>query len=272
MKFVGLLLIIGLVILGGLKLFSRKLLYFPTPVSKSRLAYLKTGFDQVREITIPIEEKRELHGWLINKDMENLPILFYFGGNAEEVSLNMEDFVQNLDANVVMVNYRGFGQSHGSPEEEALKSDSLAIYDAMAEKYNINPGRAVAWGRSIGSSMAAFLALERGLGRLIFTCPFDSIESVAANYYPGWLVGMVLKDTHRTIDFSSRITSSTLVLASKSDEVIPPKNTKNLYDSLTCPKKLVYIEGAGHNTISEFDAYYKAVNLFLAGADKEGEK
>ena len=268
MKFVGMMFIAGVVIFGGLKLFSRKLLYFPTPVSRSRLAYLKESFVQVKEISFSTGEKGHLHGWLIQKDMETLPTLFYFGGNAEEVSLNMEDFVQKLSANVVMVNYRGFGQSRGTPEEDSLKSDALAIYDAMAKKYNLIPGNTVAWGRSIGSSMAAFLALERGLSRLILTCPFDSIASVAAHYYPAWLVGMVLKDKHLTIDFSSRITAATLVLASRADEVIPPRNTLNLYKSLTCPKELVYIEGAGHNTISEFDAYYGAINRFLGSSGK----
>ena len=263
MKFVGVVFIAGIFILVGLKLFSRKLLYFPAPVSSSRLAYLKTGFDPVKEISIPIGNEEFLHGWLIQKDMENLPTLFYFGGNAEEVSLNMEDFVQKLSVNVVMVNYRGFGKSDGSPDEVSLKSDTLAIYDAMAKRYKITPDNAVAWGRSIGSSMACFLAVERGLGQLVLTCPFDSIASVAAHYYPKWLVKMVLKDTHQTIDFSFRITSATLVLASKTDEVIPSKNTMRLYESLTCPKELVYINGAGHNTISEFDEYYAAVNRFL---------
>jgi pimeloyl-ACP methyl ester carboxylesterase len=263
MKFIGLVLIVSIVMLVGLRLFSRKLLYFPTPVSRSQLAHVKKSFTRVKEITIPMEEKGILHGWLIQKDMKNLPTIFYFGGNAEEVSLNMDDFVQNLEANVVMVNYRGFGLSHGTPTEDGLKSDALVIYDALAEKYGITPVDAVAWGRSIGSSVASFLALKRGLSRLILTCPFDSIESVAANYYPKWLVGMVLKDTHRTIDFSSQIGAATLVLASKKDEVIPLENTLNLYESLNCPKQLVYIEGAGHNTISEFTEYYRVVNQFL---------
>ena len=268
MKSFGVVLIICIVLLVGLRFFSRKLLYFPDSVSKSRLDYLKKSFDGVKEISIPIGKKLSLHGWLIEKDMENLPVIFYFGGNAEEVSLNIEEFVQKLDANVVMVNYRGFGQSQGSPSETTMKSDALAIYDLMAERYNIPPGRAVAWGRSIGSSIACFLALERGLSRLMLTCPFDSIESVAASYYPRWLVGMVLEDKHRTIDFSSRIKASTLILAARADEVIPQKNTLELYGSLTCPKELLYIDGAGHNTISQFDAYYGAVNLFLGVTPK----
>jgi fermentation-respiration switch protein FrsA (DUF1100 family) len=267
MKFLGMVFLAGVLILVGLKLFSRKLLYFPVQVSQSRLAYLKENFDQVQEISVSIGEKGHVHGWLIQKDMKHLPTLFYFGGNAEEVSLNMEDFVQKLSANVVMVNYRGFGQSQGSPEEGSLKSDALAIYDAVAEKYRLSPGNAMAWGRSIGSSMAAFLAQERGLSGLILTCPFDSIASVAAHYYPAWLVKMVLRDKHLTIDFAPQITAATLVLASRDDEVIPPENTLNLYKSLTCPKELVYIDGAGHNTISEFDAYYGAINRFLGKVD-----
>ncbi|MBU0973381.1 MAG: hypothetical protein KKC20_22250, partial [Proteobacteria bacterium] len=135
MKFFGMMLLAGIVVLAGLKIFARKLLYFPSPVSNARLEYLKTSFEAVQEISIPIDKNGQLHGWLIQKDLARLPLVFYFGGNAEEVSLNVEEFVQKLDANVVLVNYRGFGQSVGSPSEAALKSDALAIYDAMAQKY-----------------------------------------------------------------------------------------------------------------------------------------
>ena len=37
--------------------------------------------------------------------------------------------------------------------------------------------------------------LKETLDQLILTCPFDSIENVAANFYPKVLVGLVLKDT-----------------------------------------------------------------------------
>lgn len=268
MKFMGFILVSGIVILGGFYFFSRKLLYFPASVGNARMEQMKTAFQEVREIRVSLAEGEVLHGWVIEKDMETLPMVFYFGGNAEEVSLNTEDFLSRLEANVVMVNYRGYGQSTGFPFEQALKSDALVLYDAMAEKYNLNPARVIAWGRSLGSSMASFLALERGLGGLILTCPFDSVEAVAAVYYPSWLVRLVLKDTHRTIDFSPDIKSSTLVLASREDEVIPLQNTLNLYESLTSPKHLVYIEGAGHNTISEFESYYGSVNQFLEKLQK----
>jgi len=252
-----------MVFLAGLYFFSRKLLYFPAPVSPDRLSYITANMPDVEEIQIPVENNVVLHGWFVQKDLARLPTLFYFGGNAEEVSANLEPYAAKLSANVVLVNYRGYGLSSGTPTETRLKSDALVIYDHMADRFGLDPAASAAWGRSLGSSMAAHLALERGLGRLILTCPFDSIQGVAAAYYPPWLVNLVLQDRHRTIDFSSRIRSSTLVLASRDDEVIPIDNTQKLFDSLTCPKKMVHIHGAGHNTISLFDDYYDHVNRFL---------
>lgn len=263
MKTMGLILILCLVVLGGLVLFSRKLLYFPAPLGPGRRDHVRSRFPDVEEIRVPAARGAVLHGWLLKKDREALPLVFYFGGNAEEVSLNLEDFQDRLNASVVLVNYRGYGGSTGTPKEDDLKADALAVYDFMAGRLGIDPARAAAWGRSLGSSMACYLALHRGLGRLILTCPFDSIENVAASVYPSWLVRMVLKDRHRTTDFSGQIRSRTLVLAAGRDEVIPGDSTRRLFESLSCEKEFVRIQGAGHNTISGFQDYFRGVNRFL---------
>ncbi len=255
----------------GLYFFSRKLLYFPAPVGNVRMAQLSELIERsrdqgpypIKELSLAVDKNINLQAWIIEKDIQTLPTIFYFGGNAEEVSLNMEEYLAHVDANIVLVNYRGFGASTGSPGEDDLKADALAVFDQLSAVHGLKPERCAVWGRSIGSSIASYLALERGLGKLILTCPFDSIEAVAAGFYPAWLVGLVLKDTHRTIDFSARITSDTLILAALEDEIIAPERTQALYDSLTCSREMVKIPGAGHNTISEFAGYYDAVNRFL---------
>ena len=265
MKIIGYLLLATLLFLCGLAVFSRRLLYFPAAMERGRLEYIQHHFNTVEEVTVPAQQGVVLHGWIIKKDMGNLPVVFYFGGNAEEVSLNLEAYRINLDANVILINYRGYGKSQGRPEEKALKADALAVYETMVSRYNLDVSRTVAWGRSIGSSMACYLASQKKLKGLILTCPFDSIEQVAAAYYPAWLVRLVLRDRHQTTDFSSTITAPTLILAAGQDEVIPRQRTLGLYDSLTCTKELVTIETAGHNTICGFNEYFPAVNRFLSG-------
>ena len=242
---------------------SRKLLYFPVKADPEYLAQITSRIPEAEAIRIPVGKKIVLHGWLVKKNPALLPTVFYFGGNAEEVSVNLKDFSDRLNANVILVNYRGYGQSSGSPTEDRLKSDALAIFDHMADRLGLDPARCAAWGRSLGSSMAAWLALERGVGKLILTCPFDSIQAVAGAYYPSWLVNLVLEDRHRTIDFARQITCPTLILVAPDDEVIPYRHTHRLYERLTGPKQLVPVHGAGHNTISSFDSYFKAVNTFL---------
>ena len=264
MKIIGTIIVFGLVLFGGLHLFSRKLLYFPTPLDRGRLDYIRNSFKGVEEISVPAAKGVVLHGWFMNRDAENLPTIFYFGGNAEEVSLNLEEYAVHLSARVILINYRGYGKSGGSPRENDLKADALAIYDALAPRFGLVPSSTLAWGRSLGSSMACYLALERNLGGLILTCPFDSIQNLAASYYPAWLVRAVLKDRHRTTDFASSIRSRTLVLAAGQDEVIPAENTKALFESLGCEKEQVVISRAGHNTISGFKDYYESINRFLA--------
>lgn len=255
--------IVVLVFLLTRYVISRKLLYFPVKGTPEHLAQITARIPDAEPIQIPVGKKTILHGWLVKKDLARLPTVFYFGGNAEEVSVNLGDFSARVNANTILINYRGYGLSSGSPTEDRLKSDALVIYDHMAEQLNLAPARCAAWGRSLGSSMAAWLALERDLGKLILTCPFDSIQAVAGAYYPFWLVNLVLEDRHRTIDFAHQIASQTLVLVAPDDEVIPYRHTHRLYERLTCPKQLVPVHGAGHNTISSFETYYKAVNSFL---------
>ena len=85
---------------------SRKMLYYPQQISENRLKYIRKNYKNVFELNIKSEKNILLHGWIIKKDIKNLPTIFYFGGNAEEVSLNIEDFEKRLHANVILFNYR----------------------------------------------------------------------------------------------------------------------------------------------------------------------
>lgn len=263
MRIPAIIVIAVLVFLLTRYVLSRKLLYFPVKTTPEQLAQITARIPEAEAIQIAVGKNTVLHGWLVKKDLVHLPTVFYFGGNAEEVSVNLRDFSVRLNANVVLVNYRGYGRSSGSPTEDRLKSDALAIYDEMADRLDLDSADCAAWGRSLGSSMAAWLALERGLDKLILTCPFDSIQAVAGAYYPSWLVNLVLEDRHRTIDFAHRIICPALILVALDDEVIPYRHTHRLYERLAGPKKLVPVHGAGHNTISGFETYFNAVNAFL---------
>ncbi len=239
--------------------FSRKLLYFPVGISKARQDYINKYFQDVSEISISTKDKHRLHGWLIKKDFQKYPTIIYFGGNAEEVSLNIEDFINNLPANFVLMNYRGYGLSSGSPSEEKLLADAGKIYDYALKAFQLSPDRIFTMGRSLGSGIAAHLAVKKNLPKAILITPYNSIEETAKVHFPNLLVNFFLTDRFKTDNLIADFNNKVFLIAAESDEVIPVALAQKLYDHINCKKEMVIIQRAGHNTISNFPKYWSAL-------------
>ncbi|MDY6823498.1 MAG: hypothetical protein SWH68_06840 [Thermodesulfobacteriota bacterium] len=243
--------------------FTRKMLYYPAPVPEKRIRHIQEAYPHVSRLDIKVAEKLNLRGWFIHKNLRDLPTLLYFGGNGEEVSENIETMDRQLNANVVLMNYRGYGKSDGSPREKALKADALAIHDYIMAHYPVKRTDLIACGRSLGSGIAAYVTWKRDLPALILISPYDSIAGVARQHFPGWLVRLTLRDTYQTIAFSPRLTARTLVIASENDTVIPVNHSQRLYESLTCEKSMVLINEASHNDFQLHRAYWRALQDFI---------
>src|SRR5207245_8215813 len=99
----------------------------------------------------------------------------------------------------LLIDYRGYGSSEGSPSEAALTSDGLAWYDYATSE--LKADKVFLFGRSLGSGVAVQLAAERPLAGVILVAPFDSLVEVVRYHYPYLPVDWMLK--HR-IDSSGR--------------------------------------------------------------------
>src|SRR5690606_12067614 len=117
------------------------------------------------------------------------PLVIYFGGNAEEVSWMLEEAPRRAPGvGWLLVDYRGYGSSGGSPSEKALVEDAFRWYDRFAA------GRkAYVFGRSLGSGVAVQLAARRPVAGVILIAPFDSLVEMGRHYYPVLPVDLLLK-------------------------------------------------------------------------------
>ena len=150
-----------------------KLVFMPQPVSEDRRAQIKNRISSVEEIFLEAEDGAKLHAWHVKGE----PLVLYFGGNAEEVSWMLEEGPRRLPgAGWLLVDYRGYGASEGSPSEKALSADALLWYDHAAklspEKYFSSAaawaaawrctwlprGRSPAWWRSRPTTACAAVA------------------------------------------------------------------------------------------------------------------
>jgi hypothetical protein len=190
--------------------------------------------------------------------------VIYFGGNAEEVDRSADDYATAFPRHAIyLMNYRGYGGSQGGPSEAALHRDAAALYEYVASRH----GSIVVIGRSLGSGVAVRLAVSNRVDRLILITPFDSIVNVARGLFPFLPLGILMRDRYDSYRYAPRVAVRTLVLAAEQDEIIPPPLTDALCRAFS-PERLsrVTIEGADHNDVSGYPAYWRAVREFVAQA------
>ncbi len=200
-------------------------------------------------------------GWFLDKG--KVKTVLYYGGNAEDLAGHCEEMLAELDANVLMVNYRGYGQSEGTPGEKELVADSIAIFDLFCAEKNISPATVFLMGRSLGSGVAIQVAAARpAVAGIILVTPFESIEAVARAQYPWLPVKGILRHPFRAIDYAPKIQMPALMLLAEFDEVIPVQSGRRLGEALSCPKEFITLP-TGHNDINEHPGYFKAVNRFI---------
>ncbi|TLX57895.1 hypothetical protein DN826_06585 [Stutzerimonas nosocomialis] len=179
--------------------------------------------------------------------------LIYFGGNAEDVSLNLPDFTRAFpDHALYLMHYRGYGDSGGSPSEEALAADALALYDRVATAHRC----IVVVGRSLGSGVAIRLASQRPVSRLILITPYNSLAELAARQFPVFPVGWLLKDRFESWRHAGAITVPTRLIVAERDDIIPRASSERLLSHFPPGVASLHpIPSRGHNDLSLSPAY-----------------
>jgi len=201
-----------------------------------------------------------LRGWLVNPAYAREKLLIYYGGNAEDVFLNTDEF-KGIQAATLFVAYRGYGPSGGRPGEAELFADALAVFDDVRGRYA--PDRVFLIGRSLGSGVASFVASRREAQGAVLVTPFDSIENVAKSLYPWFPVSFFLRHRFASLDYVRDIRCPLLVLYGGKDQVISPARTKNLIEHIRGEKEVVYLAAADHGTIDMYPAYWEAILRFI---------
>jgi alpha-beta hydrolase superfamily lysophospholipase len=146
----------------------------------------------------------------------------YFHNNRETIEARA-DLARALAARglgAVLVEYRGYGRSPGSPTEAGLYLDAEAALDALAAR-GVGPERVVLWGTSLGSGVAAEMA-RRGRGaRLVLMTPYTSIPELVTNVAPFVPARTLVPDAFDTGSKTSAIGVPTLVIHGDADEIVP---------------------------------------------------
>ena len=241
--------VVGYLAIGTLLYVKQKdILYHPTPNIKTNYKGLVLKDGNVSTY---------IH--VLNEGHKNA--ILYFGGNAESMAKSSDYIAQQFpEFTCYLMDYRGYGSSTGEPSQEAIYKDALALYDLVKKKH----ARISIGGRSLGTSVAAYVAAHREVIKLALITPFDSIVSIAQERYPLYPASLLLNDTYELISYVKDIKAKTFVVMAEHDKVVPKSHSLRLIRAFKKEQLVTtVIKGRGHVDISDDERYYKIMQNFI---------
>lgn len=192
------------------------------------------------------------------RNREPRGIVFFLHGNAGNLDgwFSNADFYRRLNLDLFMLDYRGYGKSSGRIDSQAqLEADVRAAWASIAPRYAGK--QRVFVGRSLGSALAAGLAVEVQPELTVLVSPYESMAALAAEHYR-WVPQAVLRYPLRTDLALAQVKSPLLLLHGAQDTLIEPAHSERLLRAAPHAER-VLIEGAGHNDLQQFPAYLEAM-------------
>jgi abhydrolase domain-containing protein 13 len=169
-----------------------------------------------------------------------IPTIVFFHGNAGNIGLRLPNalqMLQYLGANVLLVEYRGYGDSDDAQINEAgLKLDSEAALQFIRTHPQVDPNQIFIFGRSLGGSVAFHLAqyAERKgipIAGVIVENTFLSIAAMVDTLMPyvAPFKALILRIGWRSELIVPHLTVPILYLAGARDELVPHSHMLELY-------------------------------------------
>lgn len=243
--------------------WQRRFLYFPAREMVSGPE--DYGFAR-EDVRMTAEDGVRVHAWWLAAPGADTTVLFLHG-NAGNVSywVDAVTVYRDLGWNTLLLDYRGYGLSEGSPSEQGTYFDADAAWQHLVKERAIDPSRVVVIGRSLGGGVATWLARRHRPAALVLEATFTSVANVVAEMLPIPGVRSFVRLGYPSIERIGDIDAPLLVVHGRRDEVVPFSHGCTLFEAARSPKRFVELAG-GHNDAFgvEVDAYSAALREFVA--------
>jgi abhydrolase domain-containing protein 13 len=237
---------------------------------------------------IPCSDGVHIHAWLMQApiaEWTKAPTIIFFHGNAGNIGLRLPNalqMLQYLNVNVLLVEYRGYGNSDSvTPTESGLKLDAQGALQFAIRHANIDSSKLFIFGRSLGGAVAFHLAeyaaqQSTPIAGVITENTFTSISSMVDHLMPfltpikpfvlkiGWNSGKIVPTLTDT---------PMLFLVGAKDELVPPTHSRDLYTAATksSAHNLVQMHVIADGTHNESwtlggPEYWDAIRAFMSAA------
>ena len=245
-------------------MIERHFIYFP----ERRLAATPADVGlEFEELHFQAADGTRLHGWLVPGRGEIA--LLWFHGNAGNIGDRVElpwELHRELGLAVLILDYRGYGESEGTPSESGLYLDADAALGELMQRLGLAAERIALFGQSLGTAVAVELAYRHAPAGVILEAPFTSVRDMARRHYPWLPVRSLLRTRFDSLSKIADVSAPLLIIHGEDDETVPVEMGARLFSAAREPKRLLTIPRAGHTDahLIGHSEYFAAIREFVA--------
>ncbi len=236
-----------------------KLLFHPAREWKTTPESLGLSFEDIRF--------EQLSGWFI-ENPKNRGTVLVCHGNAGNISDRVPEiqFFHRMGFNVFIFDYHGYGKSQNAPlTENGLYRDADAAWFYLTQTRKIAPQQIILCGRSLGATIAAYLASRYDARALILESGFTTLWKLGQEKYPLLPVRVLSKYDLPTVDFIKKVEEPVFIVHSRDDTLIPLHHGKEIFEAAKKPKQFLEISGPHNDGYIESEKkYQKTLEDFLS--------
>jgi len=226
--------------------FQSHLVFFPGTGREAVLNPQSYGM-RFESVEIRTADGETLAAWWVPAEGARGTVLF-FHGNAGNISHRV-DYLQmfhRLRYSTLIVDYRGYGKSTGSPSEEGTYRDAEAAWDYARHARLARPEDIVIAGESLGGAVATWLAAKVGPRAVILHSAFTSVNDLGSQVYWFLPVRLLSRFGYDNVENLKRVSAPVFIAHSRDDDVVPYAHGKKLFEAANEPKAFLEMSG-GHN-------------------------
>lgn len=245
-----------------------RFVYFPHRLEAHKADPEDWGLRGAESVFLEAEDGVRLHAWWLpaSGGVPRRGAAIYLHGNAGHLAhrAGMGLALSRTGLDVLLLDYRGYGLSEGSPDEAGLYRDAEAAWEHVATGRGVPPAEVLLFGESLGGAVAVELAGRRPVAALVLVAPLPGTVRIARAHYP--LPDFLLDWPDHRFDALSgigRIEAPTLFAHGDKDRVIPRSEARLLFEAARHPKRWYDAGGYGHNDLYEDSGFWRAVAEFV---------
>jgi fermentation-respiration switch protein FrsA (DUF1100 family) len=248
--------VLGVVFIGASLLFwfnQNDYIYEPMIALQTTPERVGLQAEDIRITSGTGSERGELFSWWLPSNSPKAPTLLYLHGNDKNIGQARDlEYVRSMHGmgyNVLMIDYRGYGNSTGGvPNESKLYEDAESAWNYLVKQRGILPSQLFIYGHSLGGAIAIDLAMHHPeAAGIIEESSFTNMPAVVNTTEFGFMPTNIL--IHQRFDSIAKVPKlkiPLLIIHGTWDKTVPYQMGQKLYEAAVEPKSIVLIKGGMH--------------------------